>query len=234
MQHEAGDLYLSCLYVFLTQDTPCMYSHHPWRACASGPMEGATLQMHMQPLPNTAAVTCCSPLLCLLLLFVRWPFGVVSGSSVSRLSSLKWDQAKGCYLGSIILDRSIAFSRCLGLDNQARLGDVNCQFSLILLSREVGLAVFYQNWRGDAEPGTHCGTQLGQTAVRHSYRACKAEFDAFDGQQAGGKGYLWILPLPTLPGWWTPVQVKNSSWPHLEQLSCCPPAPDKQPPSLPP
>lgn len=147
--------------------------------------------MHMQPLPSTATVTCCSPLLCLLLLFVRWPLAVVSGSSVSLLTSLKWDQAKVWYLGSIILDRSIAFSRCLGLDNQARLGDVDCQFRLIMLSREVALAVFYQSWRGDAEPGTHCGTQLGQTAVRHShrYRTCKAKFNAFDGEQVRGKGY---------------------------------------------
>lgn len=58
--------------------------------------------------------------------FVRWPFGVVSGSSVSLLCSLKWDQAKGWSLGSIIL--GITFSRCLGLDKQPRLRNSDCQF----------------------------------------------------------------------------------------------------------
>lgn len=126
MQLKTRDVCLSCLYAFLTQDQPHVCSPHPWRTCGSGPLEGAMLRMHRQPLPSTAAVMCCSPPLCLLLLFVRWPFGVVSGSSVSLLCSLKWDQAKAWSLESIILD--ITFSRCLVLDKQARLGNVGCQF----------------------------------------------------------------------------------------------------------
>lgn len=175
MKHSTRSLCLSCLYAFLTQDPPCMYSPHLWRACARVLLEGMTLWVQRQPLPSTAEVMCLSPLLGLLLLFVRWPFDVMSGSSVSLLHSPKWDQAKGWFLGSIMLDRNITFSRCLGLNSQFRLGDVDCQFRLIKLSMEVDLAIVYLGWRGDAEPRTPCGPQLEQTLARHGskYRACK-------------------------------------------------------------
>ena len=160
----------------------------------------ALRRSHAQDAQAAFAQHCCSDVLLTTavfarLLFVRQPFGVISGSSVSLLRSLSWEQAKGRSLGSVVLDRSITFSRCLGLDNQARPGDVDCQFRLIVLSREVALAVVYQSWRGDAEPGTCCGPQLGQTPVRHSsrYRACKAKFNAFGRELAGGDDYQCFL-----------------------------------------
>lgn len=89
------------------------------------PLEGAVLQRLRQTLLSTAVLMCHSPVLCFLL-FVTWPFSVIPGSSVSLLFSLEWDQAKGSSLGSIILD--ITFSRCLVLDKQARLENVDFQF----------------------------------------------------------------------------------------------------------
>lgn len=91
-QNKTRNLCLSCLHTFLTK------IHHVCAHLTHGgqvPLEGAMLQRLRQALPSTAVVTCCSPLLCFLLLFVTWPFRVIPGSSVSLLCSLKWDQAKG-------------------------------------------------------------------------------------------------------------------------------------------
>lgn len=159
MQHKT-EIFASLVFVLFSPRIHVHVLSSPMEECASGPLGGATLPKHRQTLLSTAVVTCCSPLLCLLLLFVRQPFGVISGVSVSLLCSLKWEQAKGWSPGSIVLDRSITFSRCLGSANQAGLGDVDCQFMLTTLSREVAIAVVYQSWRRDVEPGTHWDRHL--------------------------------------------------------------------------
>lgn len=119
---DQKSLPLLSLYFLTKIHHACVHLTHGGQV----PMEGAMLQRLRQTLPSTAVVTCHSPLLCFLLLFVTWPFSVIPGSSVSLLCSLKWDQAKGSSLGSTILD--ITFSRCLVLDKQARLENVDFQF----------------------------------------------------------------------------------------------------------
>lgn len=84
--HDQRNLCLPCFYTFLTK------IHHVCAHITHGgqvPLEGAMLQSLRQALPSTAVMTCHSPLLCFLLLFVTWPFSVILVSSVSLLCSVK-------------------------------------------------------------------------------------------------------------------------------------------------
>lgn len=164
-QHKTRDLCLSCHHAVLTRDPPCMCSPHPRRTRASGPLEGATLWMHRQPLPSTAAMTCCSPLCLLLLSFsvCQMAFWCCLWLISQSAAFSQMGPGKGLIPGEHYI-RYYIF-QMFGLRQAAQAWKFWLSVQATL-SREVALVVVYQCWGGDAKPGTHRGPQLGQSETQ--------------------------------------------------------------------
>lgn len=93
-----------------------------------------------------------------------------------------------------------------------------------VLDSEIALAAVYRCWRGDAKPGTSMGTSLDRnhwhTAgdAEHARPSSKSVAENWQGERAATD--FWALPLPAHTACWAPIQVRDSSWLHLQQWLC--------------